>query len=359
MIDKYNLGKGEIFQKSKCIEQEQVVVKQIEEFLLDKGYQVDGSGQVWHKNDRKIVVSFVDDFSRHSAEKKYQLGYCKEIWFDRDTTVITDNHILFNPEYNFIKAPDSYFGIYSYDPDPLLWAPERDFHFPVNRIDKNRLTMFLELLKFYGPEDLLSRAYINFNSYDPSSFNHSDNDAKNNFQWTYQRHQSDLALGNYDADFLLQVKSMMPVKNHSYSFEQVDHMTWVNVVMETYIDDNVIALSEKIFRALSTPVPWICLCSRGSINFLESLGFDTMNDIVDHGYNNLLVDRPAIQTTGRFRKLIEHIDSTVASLKKRPFKSLQTRAKKAADNNVKLLAKMKKSFYSELDSWLQQVSKIC
>lgn len=359
MLDRYNLTPGEIFQKSKCLEQEGAIIKQVDNILLDKGYTVDSTGQSWQKDNQKVVVSFVDDFSRHSEFKKLRGENSKEKWFDQNTVVITDNHILFDPVFGYEKAPDTFFGIYSYLPEKQTWAPERDFHFSVNRIDRNRTLMFLELLKFYGTEELLTRTYMNFNGYNPSSFNYTSNDIKNNFQWTFQKYQAEFIYDDYDFDFILHAKSIMPVRNHPYSIEEADHKTWMNVVMETYIGENVIALSEKIFRALSTPVPWVCLCGRGTMDYLESLGFDTMSDVVDHAYNHWFVNIPTTEAPAKFRELIEHIDSTVASLKQRPFKSLQTRAKKAADNNVKLLAKMKKSFYSELDSWLQQVSKIC
>ena len=60
----------------------------------------------------------------------------------------------------------------------------------------------------------------------------------------------------------------------------------MSLVIETYFNDNrVIALSEKTFRALQMPRPFLLFASKGTIQYLESIGFKIISDLVDHSYD--------------------------------------------------------------------------
>jgi len=45
--------------------------------------------------------------------------------------------------------------------------------------------------------------------------------------------------------------------------------------------------SEKIFRALQLPRPWLLYCSPGAVLCLKQYGFDVLADYVDHGYDEI------------------------------------------------------------------------
>ena len=69
------------------------------------------------------------------------------------------------------------------------------------------------------------------------------------------------------------------------TLEQCIIDTNVSLILETYTRDNVIVFSEKIFRALQLPRPWLLYCSPFSIELLRSHGFDVLDDIVDTAYD--------------------------------------------------------------------------
>ena len=61
----------------------------------------------------------------------------------------------------------------------------------------------------------------------------------------------------------------------------------ISLVIETYFTDNrAIALSEKTFRALQLPRPFLLFAPMGTIQYLKSMGFEIIDDIVDHSYDS-------------------------------------------------------------------------
>ena len=61
----------------------------------------------------------------------------------------------------------------------------------------------------------------------------------------------------------------------------------VSLVLETYISHSLIVFSEKIFRVLQLPRPWLLYCSPGAVLCLKQYGFDVLADYVDHGYDEI------------------------------------------------------------------------
>lgn len=61
----------------------------------------------------------------------------------------------------------------------------------------------------------------------------------------------------------------------------------VSVVVETYTLHTQIVFSEKIFRALQLPRPWLLYCSPHSIALLKTHGFDVLEDYVDISYDTV------------------------------------------------------------------------
>jgi hypothetical protein len=61
----------------------------------------------------------------------------------------------------------------------------------------------------------------------------------------------------------------------------------ISLVLETYTLDTNIVFSEKIFRALQLPRPWLLYCSPLSIQLLKTHGFDVLADYVNHEYDTI------------------------------------------------------------------------
>lgn len=351
MADLYHaIYDGEIFQKSRCIWHENSLMDFFRSTLTSLGYTpADRSNKVWQQGDKKVVVCLVDDFSTCSAEYSTQIPYL----FDRNTTVITDNRVNCPTEYRVIQLPKSFFGIYSHTPEHINWTPKRRFNFAVNRMDAKRLLMFLELQSLRAKHNVLENTdYVNFNCWAWDGDNTTDQGLQNSFAKQFslldEHHQE-----QYRATFDM-LLSNMPYRNHSLSMEQSHLSAWVNLVMETYSSDTTIALSEKIFRALCLPVPWAIYSGKYTVAYLRSLGFDVLEDLVDHRYDSIIENHTAAYGD----KMIEYIfevDRAATGMQAKPFAEIKQRCEQAAEHNQQLLATMQQQWPVDFAAWLPNV----
>ena len=97
----------------------------------------------------------------------------------------------------------------------------------------------------------------------------------------------------------------------------------ITLVVESYVSDTVIAFSEKIFRALQTPRPWILFCSPGSVAVLRNAGFDVLDDVVNHSYDDIV-------------NVEQRLQAIIQELKKFKYFNLP-RYQKAVEHNQQLL----------------------
>jgi hypothetical protein len=140
----------------------------------------------------------------------------------------------------------------------------------------------------------------------------------------------------------------MPIKNYTINHDQIYTRAWLNIIVETYSSDNVVALSEKIFRCLVTPVPWIAFSGRYTIARLRSLGFDVLDDIVNHSYDRL------IEAHHKMSGFVNTADSTIASLKTQDWTKLKHRCMAAAQHNQQLLSAMRDRWNNDFSVWLSK-----
>lgn len=161
-------------------------------------------------------------------------------------------------------------------------TPTKRLNCLMNRIAGDRYDLFCHLHN----RNLIEDNYVSFNCrvpmIDPSSESRQQafDDIHNQTQWdhcqaAYQfwRDRMPLTLEVNDPDFVALDSE-------------------VTIVSETYASEFTIGLSEKIFRALQMPRPWLLNCSPGSVALLRDNGFDVLDDIVDHeAYDHLHNDR--------------------------------------------------------------------
>ena len=353
----HHIYDGEIFQKSRCIEQENNLVDFFRNTLTNVGYQsVDNSLKVWQRGDKTVVVCLVDDISTCSNSSWLPMPY----QFDSNTTIITDNRVNCPTQYRVVQLPETFFGIYSYQPDEIKWQPEKRFGFLVNRIDQKRLLLLSELAFYMPPvsdgKELADFQHdnVNFNCWSWSGDNATDDGLKNNFlnlvnqlppeqQKHYEWYHSELS-------------KSMPVKNYTDSIDCVFLKNWLNLVVETYSGPDTVAISEKTFRALTTPAPWMLFSGRYTIAYLKQLGFDVLDDLVNHRYdycepnNTNVIDNKIIEFVNIAQEVVD-------SLKQKDMSELQERCIRAAKHNQNLLASMKLSWPSDFAAWLPSVVK--
>lgn len=328
-----SIHNGEIWHLSQCLQQEENIVSRIYDQLSRQGYQIkniiSATRSTWHRGSEKAVVSLVDDAWDCAENRSRDTPYL----FDADTTVITDNWINTPTVYRVARLPNTFYGIYYYQPADLIWRPDRDYTFAVNRIDFKRMRVLLNLHQQLG----IDSGYVNFNCEDRTTVSQSP---QQNF--LNQLCHAEPA----EIKGLQTLASQMPVKNYSIDHDQTYVSSWLNIIVETYSSDNVVSLSEKTFRCLVTPVPWISFAGRYTMARLRSLGFDVLDDIVDHRYDQL------IEAHHKMSELVQTGRRCINEFKTQNFKLLQQRCLVAARHNQQLLAEMRNGWSADFDKWL-------
>jgi hypothetical protein len=144
------------------------------------------------------------------------------------------------------------------------------------------------------------------------------------------------------------------MENHTLTVEQAHMSAFLTLVIETYADDFVIALSEKIFRALVSPTPWTVFAAPNTVSYLQSLGFDVLDDIIDHSYDTVT----HTFSLDRNEKIVGYITNGFVNydnLRKQPINKLTARCQKAATHNQELLARMQQQWPADFAAWLPGV----
>ena len=355
MRDPYHhIHDGEIFQQSRCIWHENIMMDFFRSQLTQLGYHsVSESNKVWARGSQQVVVCLADDV--FTCKPWDQPSTMPDAW-DTNTTVITDNTITCATQYQVCQLPDSYFGIYSYTPELSDWTPERRFNFSVNRLDAKRLMLFLELTTrtLYPNSRIfdLERDLVNFNCWHWGSKNDSPAAFRASFSKEFG-HVPDVLQAVYRSAFE-HMAPLMPYRNHEYSVEQSHVQAWLNMVIETYSSDTCIALSEKTFRALVTPVPFMVYAGRYTTARLTQMGFDLMPDLVKHR-TDFNLEKQTGEFGDRMVDFVRDGHESVEAMKQLPFEQVQLRTQQAASHNQQQLAKMKQTWPADFAQWWAQV----
>lgn len=345
----YDIAKGEAFEKSQCIRHERNAIEAISNMLSSIGYESkDKNNHIWRLKEKTVVVCLVDDFSIFKTRNE-DLPGC----FDSNTVVITDNRVTVPTNYKVFTLPDSFIGTFYYVPGKNQFQPTKRFSFSVNRLDYQRELILLDLIAQSGGVDQwMQLDYANFNCFNPNRSNDNVVDSIKNFLAVWDT----LAVDFPEYSVLVQqIQKHLPIRNHLLSVEQAHVSAYLTVVCETYAGDNNIVFSEKIFRALVTPAPWTMYGGHGSVKWLADLGFDVLDDIVDHSYNQI---NQAGSLRG-IRKIQNFNASNIKNyeeLKKISITKLKNRCIKAALYNQKKLLALSQQWTQDFADWLPGVA---
>jgi hypothetical protein len=197
--------------------------------------------------------------------------------------------------------------------------------------------------------------HVNFNARAHGN-EYSAEDARSSFAqcWTQlnQLHNTEYA------DWFNHILPHIPVRNHELTVEQTQTGAYLNLVIETYAGDASVAFSEKIFRALATPAPWAVFSAKHAVDYLKTLGFDVLDDVVDHSYDNLTQDN----TMYGYEKISEFVRLNIQNyhnIKTQNQTTLAERCQTAAVHNQQLLAQMQRQWPGDLAQWLSgMISKL-
>jgi hypothetical protein len=340
---------SEVYDASQCIWHENNLMNLLTGFLINLGYEpVQDGHKTWRRGDRTVVICFVDDYI--STTSDYDTPVSRR--FDAKTVVVTDNYVTSPTLYPVLQLPSSWFGIYAYQPKLTDYNPTRRFNFPVNRIDSKRLLLMLEIAarsdKFPNRDTL---DWINFNCWSWEGDNSTAEGRQESFSKVYQALEPQYR-DVYEETYQRLLPDM-PFRNHDMDMETVHLSAYVNMIVETYSSDTSIALSEKTFRALTTPAPWLLYAGKYAVAYLESLGFDTLNDIVNHGYDVISENKTAAYGD----KLVEWVhcgNDTFTRLSEMDRTQLRHRCAVASRQNQTVLKRMRSQWPRDFAAWLPQ-----
>lgn len=330
---------GEIWRQSGCLDFENTFVSMVEQMLQVAGYQRTDQYLAWQKQQRHVYIAVVDDVVRFSRD--YNQAAVDQM--TSNDLLVTDNWISKPTQADVCYLPNSWFGIYSYSPqavDPAV--PLRDFGLCINRLSHERLAVFCELAR-YGAIDQTTYANVNCEAHDRDL---SDLDKQQDFQRIFKT-SPDTVRRSLQTAFD-QLHTRMPYRNHDLTVEQVHAASRVNIVMETYCQDHTVAFSEKIFRALVTARPWVVYAGRYAVARLRQLGFDVLDDLVDHNRYDDLVSRDLDKY---------HVVVSAAHAAAHESSGSASRCQAAAEHNQQLLAHYRSQLVRDLGAWFQDFAQ--
>lgn len=254
---------------------------------------------------------------------------------EKKSTVIQAHPVMYVMYYNTTKDNNTNNYI----------VPSKIFNCFINRIDPIRQSWFYLLIR----NQLFDHGRISFNmdssrAEDPiwhsrpvDYFEHCHNNYLSEFDQEYEfcKRNLNLPYRNFDADADL---------------DDIIMDTKFSIVLETYFDPERIQFTEKIFRVLLLPRPWLLFGSPGAVAQLKSWGFDVLDDLVDHNeYDSIEFE------IDRQRKIIE----LAQRMQNFDITQHQSRLAAAQNHNINLVKDWKdravELLYSSFCEYVEQI----
>jgi hypothetical protein len=253
-----------------------------------------------------------------------------EVWSNNLSILVTDNIPLQPLSGQLLNVLPEFWTIWRFDPEYIDRSATHGFNCFMNRSRGDRSMIFYELLK----RNILKQGLVSFNS-STEEYEKQYIDAEL-YQYS-QQHKTGSSLVPYNT-----------VETHG-SLEQCIIDSNVSLVVETYISDSHIVFSEKIFRVLQMPRPWLLYCSPKSIEYLKQYGFDVLEDYVDHSYDQILENG---------HRLLNIINQLETFINRKYTKSEYIRFEKAATHNQNLLLKFAQEWPNKFNSILEKIKQL-
>jgi hypothetical protein len=256
---------------------------------------IPGSDFVWQKNWASAIDSL------HTETRNYNLQLAAQgsqnlllsklidaINLDHVTQLsekykkiflITEQPVDKLPPNVFLRQlPSEFYGCYCVDwpmPDMPI---EKDFNCFLNRLDPIRQTWFYTLVD----RGLLDRGHVSFNLHLRTGL---QSPGMSDIEMFESHHRDFLSSFDHLKDQILKI---VPYKNFvdDNDLFSISLKSKISVIVETYFErTDSKTFSEKTFRALQLPRPWLLFAATGCVERLRSMGFDVYDDLVDHSYD--------------------------------------------------------------------------
>jgi hypothetical protein len=227
-------------------------------------------------------------------------------------------------------------------------TPTKNFNCFINRMDTIRQSWLYQLIR----RGIFEQGYVSFNM-----------DIALRTKQILKNEASILPLEIFEKQFCEQlsifesehnfIKSQIPYRNFDADIllDQIIMQSKFSIVLETYFDrNNVITYSEKIFRCLKLPRPWVMFAMKNAVQNLRDKGFDVLDDLVDHSYDTIEFD---------VARQVAILDQIEIMCKNQLTTSMILRCEQAAKHNQQLLFKLLETFYEDVNSTYERASTKC
>lgn len=322
---------------------EKSIVSQTNQLIVSAGFVADpakpnqnyGIPNSYHRGAQRLAYRFVDSLFFNNPEIQQ--------WTESDI-IITDNVPLIPIECQSVSVLPEFWHIFHNTPEFVDREPTAGYNCFMHRISGDRSQIFYELVK----RDILDQGLVSFNCWRPGDGRHqSDHDyTQVNYDWQYQQAEMfDYATEHEKG------RQLIPYCSIDESLGLVQNIidSRISLVAETYISDSHIVFSEKIFRALQLPRPWLLYCSPGSIALLKSHGFDVLDDYVDSTYDTVIVHG---------HRLLHILDQLETFIDRKYTKQDYMRFNQASTHNQQLLKQFNKTWPEKFKNILTQIQQL-
>jgi hypothetical protein len=251
-------------------------------------------------------------------------------WYNESTVTVTDNYPLLALAGPLISVLPEFWSIWHFNPEYINRPPTLGYNCFMNRPRGDRSMVFYELIK----RNILNQGIV--------SYNCSSEELEQEFiNADLQRYQQIHNIGS----------KLLPyntVQTHG-TLEQCIVDSNVSLVLETYTSDSHIVFSEKIFRALQLPRPWLLYCSPGSVALLKHYGFDVLDDYADVSYDSV---------AQHHLRLLNILDQLETFINRKYTKQDYQRFAQAALHNQTLLATFAHTWTRKFDETLIKIKEL-
>jgi len=251
-------------------------------------------------------------------------------WSNESAVIITDNYPTRSVPGHIISVLPEFWSIWHFDPVYQDRPAVKAYNCFMNRNRGDRSTVFYELLK----RNILGLGLVSYNC----------------TRKQYEQEFITAELQRYSDQHLVG-QELIPYNTAEVhgTLEQCIIDSNISLILETYASDSHIVFSEKLFRCLQMPRPWLLYCSPGSIALLKNYGFDVLDDCVDISYDNI-VDHG--------HRLLTILDQLETFINRKYTEQDYQRFAQATVHNQQLLAKFAQQWPTTFNNILDKIKEL-
>ena len=288
-----------------------------------------GQPYIFHRGETYASIRFIDSVFLTDPEAWTRPA---------PSMIITDNILLAPSAGNVISGVPEHWGVFYNQIKHSDTPAMHTYNCLMNRISGERSIVFYELIR----RNILDKGLVSFNAWLPGQ---REDYSQQNYDKVYQETE----LQRYQIEHE-QGRSLVPyntVGDYEDQIENVIMASKVSIILETFVSDSHIVFSEKLFRCLQMPRPWVLFCSPQSVFWLRHYGFDVLDDYVDHNsYDSIVL---------HFERLGSILDQVETFVDRQYTQSDYDRFEQAAAHNQQLLKRFEDSWNDRFQFILQQL----